>query len=191
MDFLKTESGVIVIFASNMDMDHVDKGIIRARRVDQIIHVNHPTFEERIELFKMYLGNLYNDKLIDINKISKLSYGLTGSDVKKIINLIKINKVEEYIKNNPNNIIRSDDPTNGKTSYVLDMYSILNKETDNNEETNKNEETDNNMIIKIITDDIDKEISKCIMGLERDRKVNELNKKIIAYHEAGHAVLGF
>ena len=29
------------------------------------------------------------------------------------------------------------------------------------------------------------------MGLERDRKVNELNKKIIAYHEAGHAILGF
>ena len=53
MDSLKTESGVIVIFASNMDMDYIDKGIIRAGRVDKIIHINHPTFEERIELFKM------------------------------------------------------------------------------------------------------------------------------------------
>ena len=29
------------------------------------------------------------------------------------------------------------------------------------------------------------------MGLEINRKVNEMNKKIIAYHEAGHAILGF
>jgi len=191
MDSLKTESGVIVIFASNMDIDYIDKGIIRAGRVDQIIHISNPTFEERIELFKMYLGNLYDDKLIDINKISKLSYGLTGSDVKKIINLIKINKVEEYIKNNPANIIGLTNLTNDKTLYFIKNYNVYKKVSDDESTTDKDEVSNNNIAIKITTDDIDKEISKCIMGMERDRKVNEMNKKIIAYHEAGHAILGF
>jgi ATP-dependent Zn protease len=216
MDSLKTESGVIVIFASNMDIDYIDKGIIRAGRVDQIIHISHPTFEERIELFKMYLKNLYDNKLIDINKISKLSYGLTGSDVKKIINLIKINKVEEYIKNNPNDIDSEINFTTGNCDYFINFNKDIEDKEDieNNENSNDSEDIEDsedsedinkcnnngmdddkneyiNIPIKITTDDIDKEISKCIMGLERDRKVNEMNKKIIAYHEAGHAILGF
>ena len=216
MDSLKTESGVIVIFASNMDMDYIDKGISRAGRIDKIIYINHPTFEERIDLFKMYLGKLYNDKLIDINKISKLSYGLTGSDIKKIINLIKINKVEEYIKNNPdNNSNIKDKEADKEADKVSDKVSDIDKETDKvsnklsgivkelakltdivkqvNKVVDKesDKESDKYIQINILTQDIDKEISKCILGLERDRKVNEMNKKIIAYHEAGHAILGF
>ena len=166
MDSLKTESGVIVIFASNMDIEHIDKGLIRAGRVDQIINITYPTFEERIDLFKMYLNDLYIDTNIDINKIAKLSYGLTGSDIKKIINMIKINKVHSYVESNCDELKKCNEskiPTNH----------------------------DNKIEIVIKTDDIDKEISKSIMGMERERKVNVMNKKIIAYHEAGHAVLGF
>ena len=55
----------------------------------------------------------------------------------------------------------------------------------------KLEEEKINIQLKITTDDIDKEISKCILGMERERKINDMNKKIIAYHEAGHAILGF
>lgn len=220
MDSLKTESGIVLVFASNMDIDHVDKGIIRSGRVDQIINIGLPTFEERIELFKMYLSNLYDSSLIDLNKIAKLSYGLTGSDIKKIINLIKINKVHTYIDANqeklkdykvqePKLIIsdeqninikelvkESDEESNEKSDVELDKES--NKESDleldkelDRESNAESKEDKINVEIKITTDDIDKEISKCILGMERDRKVNEMNKKIIAYHEAGHAVLGF
>lgn len=186
MDSLKTETGVIVIFASNMDIEHIDKGLTRAGRVDQIIHINHPTFEERIELFKMYLDDLYDDTLIDINKISKLSYGLTGSDIKKIINLIKINKVEEYIQISYNNKLANHNKVEDNNKEEEN-----NREEENNKEYKNNKKDETKIKIVITTNDIDKEISKCNLGLERNRKVNELNKKIIAYHEAGHAILGF
>lgn len=162
MDSLKTESGVIVIFATNMNVDFVDGGILRAGRVDQVIHIDNPTFEERIDLFKMYLGKLLNEQ-INLDAVSKLSYGLTGSDIKKIINCIKINKVNEYLESNQDKI-----ESKGQ-KYII-----------------KNDE---NIPIIITTEDIDKEISKCILGLERDRNVNPINKKIIAYHEAGHAIM--
>lgn len=153
MDSLKTESGIIVVFATNMDMEYIDKGIMRSGRIDQIIHINNPTFEERIDLFKMYLGKLLDYNTLDLNKISKLSYGLTGSDIKKIINSLKIKKVQAIIENNNNN--------------------------------------ESNQLIKINDLDIDIEISKCIMGMERERKINPENKKIIAYHEAGHAIMAY
>ena len=204
MDSLKTESGVIVIFASNMNIEYIDKGIIRAGRIDQIINISVPTFEERIDLFKMYLGNLYDEKNININKISKLSYGLTGSDIKKIINLIKINKVHQFIdlhKDNPtlisnynNQEDNNQEDNNQEDNNQEDNNQEDNNQEDNNQEDNNqedNNEFDGKIHIQITTDDLDKEISKCILGMERERKINELNKKIIAYHEAGHAVLGF
>ena len=229
MDSLKTESGVIVIFASNMDIAHIDKGIIRAGRVDQIINISYPTFEERIDLFKMYLDDLYDEKYIDINKISKLSYGLTGSDIKKIINLIKINKVHMYVNSNQvklqnykglepgliignleSNIIKNNSfkITNNKSCNVSDNEfdnksdntsdNISYDKSDDNSDNQSGNQSGNQLVeekiniqLKITTDDIDKEISKCILGMERERKINEMNKKIIAYHEAGHAVLGF
>lgn len=172
MDSLKTESGVVVVFATNMDENYIDKGIMRAGRIDQIIHINHPTLEERIELFKMYLKRLYNEEQIDLNKIAKLSYGLTGSDIKKIVNLILINKVNEYIEKNEDKIC--------SISNVIDSKNKI-----------KNYFLDEDIPLTITTSDIDKEISKCILGLERERKINQMNKKIIAYHEAGHAIMAY
>ncbi len=266
MDSLKTESGVIVIFASNMDIEQVDKGLNRSGRIDQIINMTLPTFEERILLFKMYLKNLYDEKLIDLNKVAKLSYGLTGADIKKIVNFIKINKTHNFVDNinktiNEKSTEKSTDETKTDDKST-DEKSTDNKSTDetktddkstdkstddkSTDETKTDEtktddkstdetktddksidetktdetktdetQTDDKSIdetktdetktdekstdetktdiidIKITTEDIDKEISKCIFGMERERKINELNKKIIAYHEAGHAILGF
>lgn len=180
MDSLKTESGIIVVFATNMPEEHIDKALLRAGRVDEIIHISYPTFEERIELFKMYLGKLLNDK-INLDLISKLTYGLTGSDIKKIVNSIKINKVYEKTLEN-DNIKKSDEQINIKVeqNYFL---KLLNKKLE-----------DKNIIeleIKPTTEDIDIEINKCILGLERERKINLINKKLISYHETGHAIMSF
>lgn len=187
MDSLKTESGVIVIFATNMNEDHIDSGILRSGRIDQIIHIDHPTFEERIELFKMYLNKLYLEKNIDLNKISKLSYGLTGADIKKIVNLIKINKVHNYIENNTNQIFKLQD------KMIVDVDD---KEIENNKNIDNNKNVDeyyldNQIQIIITTNDIDNEISKSILGIERNKNINQMNKKIIAYHEAGHAIMAY
>jgi cell division protease FtsH len=162
MDSLKSKTGVIIIFASNMNEENIDKGMLRSGRIDQIIHVDNPTLDERIELFKMYLKDLYDENKIDLNRIAKLSYGLTGSDIKKIVNSIKINKVYDIIQ------IKEDNKEVKKEVNIKDKIQIT-----------------------VNTDDIDKEINRCILGLERDRKINELNKKIIAYHEAGHAIMAF
>ncbi len=219
LDSMKTESGIVVVFASNMPEDQIDKALLRAGRVDQIIHVGYPTLEERIELFKMYLGNMLNDS-IDLNLIAKLSYGLTGSDIKKIVNSIKINKVYEKTILLQNKDVNEENKENkeeikeeikeeskeenkdetdiiidGKQELLDSVSNSLIKRISKFIKLKKNNyiinEKEFELEIKPTTGDIDKEINKCILGLERERKINLTNKKLISYHETGHAIMSF
>ncbi len=193
LDSLKTESDIIVIFASNMNEQFIDKALLRSGRVDKIIYINEPIYEERIELFKMYLDKLINDN-IDLNKIAKISYGLTGADVKKIINSIKIKKINKFLNDNVNkidetNIINEISEDKDFKLKIKELYKkIINKKKD----VIENKEIINNKCtIDITTKDISEEIDRCILGLEREKKINNENRKLIAYHETGHAIMSF
>jgi len=167
LDSLTTENGVITIFATNMKEEYIDKAILRAGRVDKIINIDEPTMEEREKLFNMYLKELNNEE-IDYNKISKFSAGLTGSDIKKISNNLRVNNIEKLIDDkdiNNNYIIKKGFCYKNKKAKIFNY--------------------------KINTEDIEREINKCIMGFERDKKINIENKKLIAFHEAGHAFMAF
>ncbi len=201
LDSIKTEAGIVVVFASNMPEDQIDKALLRAGRVDQIIHIGYPTLDERIELFKMYLGDMMNES-IDLNLIGKLTYGLTGSDIKKIINSIKINKVYGKtieLNNNTKDENKDGDKNKEETDIVIDgkkeLFSNITKSLIQRirklKKNNNFDENDIKIDIKPTTSDIDKEINKCILGLERERKINLTNKKLISYHETGHAIMSF
>jgi ATP-dependent Zn protease len=183
MDSINTESGIVVIFATNMDEKYIDKALMRSGRVDKILHITEPTFEERKELFKLYLEEYYDESLIDLDTISKLSGGLTGSDIKKIINSIKINKISDHIQTIKNNIKKE---SNTGKKILLSLKFFENKNI-----SNKKIPINEPILFFINTKDIDKEINKCIMGLERERPINAINKKLIAYHETGHAIMSF
>jgi cell division protease FtsH len=167
LDSLSTENGVITIFATNMKEELIDKAILRAGRVDKIINIDEPTMKEREELFRMYLKEMNNEE-IEYNKIVKYSAGLTGSDIKKISNNLRVNNIERLIDNND----------------INNNYIIKNRMCSKKRQVKKYE-------YKIKTEEIESEINKCIMGFERDKKINIENKKLIAYHEAGHAFMAF
>jgi SpoVK/Ycf46/Vps4 family AAA+-type ATPase len=180
-------------------------------RVDQIIHIGYPTLEERIELFKMYLGKLMNES-INLDLIAKLSYGLTGSDIKKIVNSIKINKVYEKTltlksKEDVEESVKEDAEEDAEedsdiiieskkelfeilTKHLIQRITNLNKFIKSKQNKKLNEK-EFEVEIKPTTQDIDKEINKCILGLERERKINLTNKKLISFHETGHAIMSF
>lgn len=184
LDSVKTEAGIIVVFATNMNEQYIDKALMRAGRVDKILHITEPTFEERKQLFKMYLKELYNELTVDLDTIAKLSGGLTGSDIKKIINSLRINKVSDSIKELDSAIEESKNIA-GKFKLPFNLL-LKHMKIDLN-----NLEVKNKITYEINTKEIDNEINKCIMGLERERPINLINKKLIAFHEAGHAIMSF
>ena len=184
LDSIKTEAGIVVIFATNMNEQYIDKALMRAGRVDKILHITEPTFEERKQLFKMYLKELYNEELIDLDTISKLSSGLTGSDIKKIVNSLKINKISTHISELEISIEQSKNIAE-KIKLPLNLL-LKHMNIDLNQV-----EVKSKISYDVNTKEIDNEINKCIMGLERERPINLINKKLIAFHETGHAIMSF
>ena len=184
LDSIKTESGIMIVFATNMNEQYIDKALMRAGRVDKILHITEPTFEERKQLFKMYLKEVYNEDTIDLEIIAKISSGLTGSDIKKIINSLKINKISSHISELQSSIKES---KNIADKIKLPLNLLL---TQMNIDLNKIE-IKSKISYQVNTKEIDNEINKCIMGLERERTINLINKKLIAFHETGHAIMSF
>lgn len=275
MDSLNTCDNTFVIFASNMPEHKIDPAIKRSGRAELLIKLDYPTFDERKDLFKLYLKNYYNTD-INLDRVSKESYGLTGADIKKIINNIHINKVNNYVVNSKpvnhneitqeqrdifNNEIREPmpklipnalenkqeeiltyddkkinfdelinldkeeskiDPLNDKSVYNNFLKMDENKKEKTNTTINSIDEIvkysqlpfykrwftkkpainfdelfslipppQPHILKTITTKDILDEITLHILGLERNRKLNIENKNIIAYHEAGHALMAF
>jgi cell division protease FtsH len=184
LDSIKTEAGIIVVFATNMNEKYIDRALMRAGRVDKILHITEPTFEERKQLFKMYLKELYDDSTVDLDIISKLSSGLTGSDIKKVVNSLKINKINSHISEFKTEI------ATGKNmgEKIKSNISFLLKHT---KVDLNNLQVNSKITYQINTKEIDNEINKCIIGIERERPINQINKKLIAFHEAGHAIMSF
>lgn len=182
LDSIKTEAGIIVVFATNMNEKYIDPALMRAGRVDKILHITEPTFEERKQLFKMYLKELFNEETIDLDTIAKLSSGLTGSDIKKIVNSLRISKINQQVSE-LDNVIKETKELAEKMKISFDlMFKCFNK----NKIT-----TIQKIKYQVNTKEIDREINKCIMGLERERPINQINKKLIAIHESGHAIMSF
>jgi cell division protease FtsH len=184
LDSIKTEAGIVVVFATNMNEKYIDPALMRAGRVDKILHITEPTFEERKQLFKMYLKELYDDSTVDLDTISKLSSGLTGSDIKKIVNSLRITKINSYISELQTEIEVS--KTMAEKIKIPFNFLLKHMKVDLN-----NLQIKSKITYKINTREIDNEINKCIMGLERERPINQINKKLIAFHEAGHAIMSF
>lgn len=184
LDSIKTESGIMIVFATNMNEQYIDKALMRAGRVDKVLHITEPTFEERKQLFKMYLKELYNEENVDLETIGKLSGGLTGSDIKKIVNSLKINKISAHISELETDIEQS---KNMADKIKLPLNLLLKHM---NVDLNKIE-VKTKISYQVNTKEIDNEINKCIMGLERERPINLINKKLIAFHETGHAIMSF
>lgn len=85
MDGLKdkdAQSNIIVIGATNIDEDHMDRALMRAGRFDRKIYVDLPTFEERKKLFEYYLGKIkYNPKEIDPEKFAGVTQGWSPAEI--------------------------------------------------------------------------------------------------------------
>jgi cell division protease FtsH len=184
LDSIKTEAGIVVVFATNMNEQYIDRALMRAGRVDKILHITEPTFEERKQLFKMYLKELYDDSTVDLDTISKLSSGLTGSDIKKVVNSLKINKINSHISEFKTENAKSKNIAEKIKSNI--SFLLKHTKVDLN-----NLQVNSKITYQINTKEIDNEINKCIMGLERERPINQINKKLIAFHEAGHAIMSF
>ncbi len=85
MDGFSKDSRVIVIAATN-HVDALDKALLRSGRFDRKIYIQEPDKEARKKLINYYSKDKVLDSNIDIDKIVEVTAGLTGADIKTILN---------------------------------------------------------------------------------------------------------
>jgi cell division protease FtsH len=141
MDGFETDDKVIVLAATNRP-DVLDPALLRPGRFDRRVMLGLPDKSERLEILKIHSIGKPLAKDVNLEKIAQTTAGLSGADLRNIINEGAIIAAR----------------------------------------TNKKE---------VGQHDLQEAIEKNILGPEKKSRVlSDQEKKISAFHESGHAVVG-
>lgn len=86
MDGLESSShNIIVIAATNANENVLDKALLRPGRFDRKIQITLPTFEEREDIFKYYLGKIKTSDDIDAKKLASYAKFKSPAEIENIV----------------------------------------------------------------------------------------------------------
>lgn len=81
---------VFLMCAANQ-LDHLKPEMLRADRFDKIMFVGLPSFNERVEIIKIYLSDIQTDHIFNYDEISNATRFFTGAEIKSFIKEVKFN----------------------------------------------------------------------------------------------------
>ena len=99
MDGFSKDSEVIVIASTN-HLGELDDALLRNGRFDKKIYIHEPDKEARRKLFEYYSQDKLIDDTIDLDRFLEVTAGLTGADIKTILNeaaLLAVRSNAEFI----------------------------------------------------------------------------------------------
>jgi cell division protease FtsH len=142
LDGFKQDDNIIVLCATNRS-EILDDALKRPGRLDKHIYVGNPDVKTRKELFQIHTENKPLNNDVDMDKLSKITHGVSCADISNICNQASIFAVRE------------------------DREDVSQANFENAIET-------------------------IIGGLKsQSKKLNDIEKKRVAFHEAGHAVANY
>ena len=86
MDGLESSAhNIVVIAATNANENILDKALLRPGRFDRKIQITLPTFEERKDIFKYYLGKIKTASDIDVKKLASYAKFKSPAEIENIV----------------------------------------------------------------------------------------------------------
>ena len=92
-----SDDKIIVIGATNL-VEQLDPALIREGRFDKVITIPLPSYELRIELFKLYVGKLKHEKDINYELLARMTEGKTGAFIHTVCNHSGIYAVDKGLR---------------------------------------------------------------------------------------------
>ena len=140
MDGFDNETNVIVMAATNRP-EVLDRALLRPGRFDRRVVIDRPDLRDRLAILQVHRKGKKFARVIDLEKIAKITAGFVGADLANVLNEAAILAAKD-----------------GKKS--------------------------------VGQKDLEQAVEKVMMGPERRSRVMTLEqKKITAFHEAGHAIV--
>lgn len=141
MDGFDTDANVIVLASTNRP-DVLDPALLRPGRFDRKVALDLPDRAERKQIMEVHVRNKPVAKTVNFDEIAKTTPGLSGADLRNVVNEAAILAARDNRK-------------------------------------------------QIDQKDFRASIEKIILGPERASHImGPEERKIVAYHEAGHAIIG-
>ncbi len=107
MDGIKSSSGIIIMGATNRP-NKIDPAFLRPGRFDLKLEIPLPDERSLEEIFKIHLHGRILDDNIDYQKLARESNGLSGADVKGVVDSCVFQKIVD-IRNRMPDVISRDD----------------------------------------------------------------------------------
>jgi SpoVK/Ycf46/Vps4 family AAA+-type ATPase len=144
LDGMIDTTGIMVIAATNLD-ELLDPALTRSGRFDKKIVFDLPTYDERTELFKIYISKIMMDinfkHETDIKLLAQRTARLTGADIKNICNQGSRNYMKrQTIIEDENKLLRLENTNTGDGCTLKDLndafddIAIGNIKTENKKE---------------------------------------------------------
>lgn len=108
MDGFEGVGDVRVLAATNAPWD-VESALIRPGRFDKLLFVPPPDIDSRVDIFKIHLRKRPIAKELDFKKLSGLTEGYSGADIKEICEAASRIPLEEAIEGKPQRDIDMND----------------------------------------------------------------------------------
>ena len=133
LDGFREDKPIIFVAATNRP-DVIDKALLRPGRIDKIIYMRPPNFEERKAIFAKKLSP-YPTKDIDLDRLAKLTERFSGADIDRVVReaVLKVaerakrsGKVEPITQQDLEEIIGKTKPS--ITTSMLEMYEAFKTE---------------------------------------------------------------
>ncbi len=105
MDGIKSSPGLIIMGASNRPK-HIDPAFLRPGRFDLKLEVSLPDELSLEQIYRIHLSGRNLEENIDYKKLAKSSIGLSGADVKGVVNSCVFNKIVNIRSKMPDVITR-------------------------------------------------------------------------------------
>ena len=93
MDGFNDNDNILVLASTNRH-DILDKALLRPGRFDRIINVPAPDKESRRKILELFLNKKRFDKEMSIDSIVELTDGMTGAEIKNLVNEAGIEAVK-------------------------------------------------------------------------------------------------
>ena len=79
------DANVVVIGATNANLDILDPALIRPGRLDRTIRVDLPNLKERLEIFEYYAKKVQSDPAIDLARLARKTVRYSPAEIENVL----------------------------------------------------------------------------------------------------------
>ncbi|TFF89416.1 MAG: AAA family ATPase [Promethearchaeota archaeon] len=95
LDGMQGLSQIVVIAATNRDLDMIDSALLRPGRFDKILYVHPPNEEERLKILEIHTKNIPISGEKDLQYLAKNTQRFTGADLENLCREAVLTAVRE------------------------------------------------------------------------------------------------